>query len=118
MYKSTIIVRLQKEFIHRYKDAPEEVPYLAEYHRHMAFIEVELEVFHDDRELEFIMIKNELEHHLDYDYISLRWVDKSCEMVAKEVIDWLKGRYGERNITVSVFEDNENGGRVQYTKDR
>ena len=107
-----IIVRGQYEFIHRYVGAPREVMYLRNQHRHMFNYEVELEVYHDDRELEFIMVKHEIE-----DYLSRResnWTDEtSCEQMAEFIGLCLQAKYGfERSLSVSVFEDNENGAKI------
>lgn len=110
--KSFIIVRGQFEFCHRYADAPEEVAYLRNLHRHMFNYEVEIEVYHDDRELEFIMVKHEIEDFLlNRDRI---WPETtSCEQMAQSIGNFLRTHYGfERDLTVSVFEDNENGAKV------
>ena len=107
-----IIVRGQYEFIHRYIGAPQELMYLRNQHRHMFNYEVELEVFHDDRELEFIMVKHDID-----DYLARRnenWEEKtSCEQMAKCIGLYLQTKYGfERSMSVSVFGDNENGAKV------
>ena len=110
--KTYIIVRGQFEFCHRYANAPQEVAYLRNFHRHMFNYEVELEVFHDDRELEFIMVKHEIE-----DYLKDRetnWLGTtSCEQMADSIGCILRAKYGfDRELSVSVFEDNENGAKV------
>ena len=110
--QSFIIVRGQYEFNHRYAHAPAEVSYLRNIHRHLFNYEVELEVYHDDRELEFIMVKHDIE-----EYLSRReenWVDTtSCEQMAKCIGLYLQTKHGfERSLTVSVFEDNENGAKI------
>ena len=61
MNKKYIFVTFQKEGIHRYPDAPEGVEFLRHPHRHMFHFRVEIEVFHDDRDIEFILFKRELE---------------------------------------------------------
>lgn len=111
---TTIIVRTQKEGIHCYPKAPSEVEFLRFPHRHMFHIEAELTVFHDDRELEFILVKRDLDKWLSGVY-NLNY--KSCEMIANDIIDHLVSRWtniGEppRFIRVDVFEDGENGARV------
>lgn len=110
--KSYIIVRGQFEFCHRYASAPQEVQYLRNLHRHMFHYEVELEVFHDDRELEFIMVKHDIDTYL-MDH-SVGWDEKtSCEQMAKYIGAWLQTKHGfDRDLTVSIFEDNENGAKV------
>lgn len=107
-----IVVRGQYEFVHRYADAPEEVMYLRNLHRHVFNYEVELEVYHDDRELEFIMVKHSIEDYLANRYSSWR-NETSCEQMAECIGLYLQTQYGfERKLTVSVFEDNENGAKV------
>ena len=56
-----IFVTFQKEGIHKYPDAPAGVEFLKYPHRHMFHFRVEIEVFHDDRDIEFILFKRELE---------------------------------------------------------
>lgn len=109
--KSSIVVRTNFEGIHRYADAPHEVAFLQEPHRHIFTVEVEMEVFHNDRELEFIMVKRNLNKFLFNKPFGIR---SSCEQMATEIISFLVKTYGERQIIVSVFEDGENGGKVYY----
>lgn len=110
--KAFIIVRGDYEFSHLYADAPEEVAYLRNLHRHMFNYEVELEVYHDDRELEFIMVKHNIEEFIAHRFEN--WsILTSCEQMAISIGQWLQIKYGfERELTVSVFEDNENGAKV------
>lgn len=114
---TSIVVRTQYEGIHRYKDAPEQVKFLRDYHRHIFYVEAKIQVFHDDRDLEFIMVKQAINAYFDiflnkFDVYEMG--DQSCEMIAKNLIKYLKTNYGdERKITVSVFEDNENGAVVE-----
>ena len=109
--KSSIVVRTSFEGIHKYSDAPQEVAFLREPHRHLFVVEVEMEVFHSDRELEFIMVKHNLNKFLFSKPFGIR---SSCEQMASEIITFLVGAYGERQMIVGVFEDGENGGRVYY----
>ena len=107
-----IIVRGQYEFNHRYAQAPQEVAYLRNLHRHMFNYEVELEVYHDDRELEFIMVKHDIEAYLANRQEN--WDERtSCEQMAKCIGQYLQMKHGfERYLSVSVFEDNENGAKI------
>jgi hypothetical protein len=85
-------------------------------HRHRAFTEVEIEVTHDDRELEFIMVQRRLQAWVEADKFS--WPTQiSCEMIADKIIKMLHEWYGTRNITCKVFEDNENGAKVVFMRD-
>jgi len=110
----TIFVRWQKEGIHAYPNAPKEVEFLKYPHRHMFFFEVEMEVFHDDREVEFILLKRELE---DLFKLKVHMNHKSCEMLCDTVADYVRGQYPNRWLKVEVSEDNENGARAIYNKE-
>lgn len=105
----TIFVRWQREGIHKYPDAPDEVAFLRNDHRHTFHFEVEIEVFHDDREIEFIMFKRDLEKFCDLKSLN----NKSCEMICDEIRSYLRKWYSSnRYVRVQVSEDNENGATV------
>lgn len=108
----TIWVRFQKEGIHCYPDAPEGVEFLRHPHRHMFHFEVELEVFHDDRDVEFILFKRELEGLYDQGTLQLDY--KSCEMLCDDLRAYIWEAYPGRNLRISISEDNENGATAVY----
>ena len=68
----TIFVRFQKEGIHKFPAAATDpslatgdeydVSFLATPHRHIFHFEVSIEVFHNDRDIEFIQFKRWLEN--------------------------------------------------------
>jgi hypothetical protein len=105
-----IIVRTQFEDAHRWPEAPEEVAFLRYLHRHIFFVEIKCEVTTDNRELEFFMVKKELNKIIKKDIITMP-VEKSCEMMALKLQKILQFKY-KRPFTVSIFEDNENGCEV------
>ena len=89
MHKNFIWVTFQKEGIHKYPaalDDPalEEVKFLGYPHRHIFHFRVEIEVFHDDRDIEFILFKRELENlYSEEGPMTLDY--QSCEMIAREL---------------------------------
>ena len=107
-----IFVTWQKEGIHQYPGAPEGVEFLAYPHRHMFHFKVEIDVFHDDREIEFIQFKRWLEGLYGKDILQLDF--KSCEMIADDLYKEIDSKYPNRNVKISVAEDNENGCEVEY----
>ena len=111
----TIFVKFQKEGIHKYPDAPEGVEFLRHPHRHMFHFEVELEVFHDDRDIEFILLKRELEALYDEKTLQLDY--KSCEMMADDLAAYIQKNYPNRHLTIEISEDGENGARCYYERD-
>lgn len=117
--KRWIEVTFQEEGIHYYPGVEndmslEPVAFLAYRHRHMFHFNVRIEVFHDDRELEFIMVKRELQSLMRSDIARMN--GKSCEMLAVDIIEYITNKYPGRDIVCKVFEDGENGAVLEYTK--
>ena len=121
--KRMIWVTFQKEGIHMYPGAGEDpklatgdwddVSFLRYPHRHMFHFKVTIEVFHDDREIEFIQFSRWLQRLFSEDILQLDY--KSCEMVADNMIIEIRKRYGtKRDVVIEVSEDNENGCVVTY----
>ena len=112
----TIWVTFKREGIHKYPAALEDpkladVSFLGYPHRHMFHFKVWIEVFHDDRDIEFIQFKRWLESlyqgTLELDY-------KSCEMIADELADQIQIKYPGRQVRIEVSEDGENGCDINY----
>ena len=107
-----IWVTFQKEGIHKYPDAPEGVEFLKYPHRHIFHFKVELEVFHDDRDVEFILFKRELEKLFTDGTVQLDY--KSCEMIADDLAFYIQAKYPKRDLVITVSEDGENGATCYY----
>jgi len=113
MTKTFIISKFNYEGFHKWENAPEEVSYLRARHRHLFYYEVYIEVFHDDRDIEFISFGNWLKDEI-LKAAGSEVGGKSCEMLAKETIEIIRKKYGKkREIQVKLFEDNENGSLVK-----
>lgn len=110
--KKHVWVTFQKEGIHCYPDAPEGVEFLRHPHRHMFQFKVQIQVFHDDRDIEFILFKRELEGL--YSDGTLELDHKSCEMMADELYTYIAKAYPNRDVTIEVSEDGENGALVEW----
>ena len=113
---SMVWVRFQKEGIHKYPAAlndPKltEVSFLGHPHRHIFHFKVWIEVFHDDRDVEFILFKRWLEGLYDG---TLELNYNSCEMIADDLHKEIVNKYPGREIWISVSEDNENGCIKKY----
>jgi hypothetical protein len=113
--KRHIWVTFQLEGLHKWPDATQHpgVEFLANEHRHMFHFRVDLQVWHDDREVEFILFKRELSGLYDKGTLELDY--KSCEMMADELADYIKLQYPNRDLVVEVSEDGENGCRIEYS---
>ena len=120
----TIFVRFQKEGIHKYPAAATDpnlatgdeydVSFLATPHRHIFHFEVSIEVFHNDRDIEFIQFKRWLENQYSQGILALDY--KSCEMISDDLYEVIATRYPNRDIIITVSEDNENGATIHYNK--
>ena len=105
--KTFVIVNLQVEGIHQWAECPfESVKFLKDPHRHIFHIEARKEVFHDDRDLEFIMLKRKILYYLETSYKDdncLQFGKMSCEMISRELLEKF------HLYSCKVMEDNENG---------
>jgi len=112
-----IWVTFSKEGIHCYPAALEEpnladVNFLGYPHRHIFHFRVYIDVFHNDRDIEFIQFKRWLQGLYDNAVLALDY--KSCEMIADDLYVQIANRYPGRNVTISVSEDGENGCTIAY----
>ena len=113
--KKNIWVTFQKEGIHKYPDAPDEVDFLRYPHRHMFHFKVQIEVYNDDRDIEFFIFKRWLESLYADNILQLDY--KSCEMMADDLAKQIKDKYPGRQLSIDVSEDGENGCHVEYPKE-
>lgn len=118
--KKYIWVTFQQEAIHRYPAAltdaklatgdKYDVSFLGHPHRHVFHFRVSIQVWHDDRDIEFIQFKRWLqslvETNLDY---------KSCEMISDDLYNHIAARYPGRDVRIEVSEDGENGASCEYS---
>jgi hypothetical protein len=119
-----IWVTFRKEGIHCYPAAatnPElntageyDVSFLANPHRHIFHFRVWIDVFHNDRDVEFIQFKRWLEslYNGQGAVLALDW--KSCEMIADDLYIQIASRYPGRVVHIEVSEDGENGALIKY----
>ena len=116
-----ITVRTQFEGLHYWKDAPDEVAFLRNLHRHVFKVEVCLDVAHDNRDLEFFMVKSRLDQ--SFERLGCRYNNAlpflrnlgqmSCEMIASWIMkNAHEGIYSGLVLSVTVREDDENSGTV------
>jgi hypothetical protein len=120
--KSKIWVTFRREGIHKYPAAltdPKlktgdeyDVSFLGYPHRHMFHFRVAIEVFHDDRDIEFIQFKRWLENLYGKGTLELDY--KSCEMIGADLYQQINLRYPNREVTIDVSEDGENGATMTW----
>lgn len=123
-----IWVTFQKEGIHKYPAAATDpalatgdhydVSFLAYPHRHIFHFRVWIDVFHNDRDVEFIQFKRWLEalYNSNQSVLSLDY--KSCEMISDDLYLQIAQRYPDRAVWIEVSEDGENGALIKYQTHR
>jgi hypothetical protein len=144
--RKMVWVTFKKEGIHKYPaalDDPklatggwDDVSFLGYPHRHIFHFRVWIEVFHDDRDIEFIQFKRWLERlyseganntgettdgsqgqsSTNSEVLLLDY--KSCEMISDELFDKIAERYPGRSVWIEVAEDGENGSFIPYNYEK
>ena len=117
-----IWVTFQKEGVHCYPAAATDpqlatgdeydVSFLGTPHRHIFHFKVHIDVFHNDRDIEFIQFKRWLENLYKDSILELDY--KSCEMIADDLYIQIASRYPNRAVWIEVSEDGENGCLIRY----
>ena len=123
----SIWVTFAKEGVHMYPGADkdpklatgdwDDVSFLGIPHRHIFHFRVRIEVFHNDRDIEFIQFKRwmqRLYEEVDSSSSVLQLNHKSCEMIADDLYNEIAAKYPGRFVEISVAEDNENGCEIFY----
>jgi hypothetical protein len=117
-----IWVTFQKEGVHCYPAAATDpqlatgdeydVSFLANPHRHIFHFRVAIDVFHDDRDIEFIQFKRWLVNLYVNNTLQLDF--KSCEMISDDLYLQIASKYPNRDVWIEVSEDGENGSYAEY----
>lgn len=117
-----IWVTFRKEGIHLYPAAATDpklktgdeydVSFLGYPHRHIFHFKVYIQVFHDDRDIEFIQFKRWLENL--YNQGTLELNHKSCEMIAEDLHAQISAKHPGREVWIDVSEDGENGTHIRF----
>lgn len=103
------IVYIKTSFVgfHSWVNAPQEVWFLQNYHRHIFNVKVYFQVNHNDRDIEFFIAKNQIDKFIKENILTFSDVG-SCEQIAEKILS-----SDSRIIKVEVNEDNENGAIVE-----
>lgn len=122
-----IWVTFYKEGVHCYPAAAtdpklatgdwDDVSFLGTPHRHIFHFKVAIEVFHDDRDIEFIQFKRWLERLYNEAGGALPTLQlnyKSCEMIAEDLYQEINNKYPGRTVHIDVSEDGENGCHIEF----
>lgn len=105
-------VRWTEEHFHSWPDAPEAQEFLRHRHRHLFYIQVDVQQFEGDRELEYFALRDMVQGAGRVPDI---WKPHtSCEQAAREIKRRVEAAFDiPRLVRVSVYEDSENGCVVE-----
>ena len=119
-----IWVTFRKEGMHKFPAALEDpklktgdeydVSFLGYPHRHTFHFKIAIEVFHDDRDIEFIQFQTWILSL--YNQGTLQNYFKSCEMMSDDLYIQITKKYPGRKIEIDVSEDGENGSHAIYER--
>jgi hypothetical protein len=93
----------------------EDVRFLGYPHRHLLKYRVSIQVFNEDREIEFIQFKRWIQSLYGNNILNANY--KSCEMLSDELAAKIHERYPGREMKIEMFEDGENGSIAHYKPD-
>lgn len=120
--KSYIFITTSFDGLHHWPHAEPPVEFLAHSHRHVFKVRAEMSVVHEDRDIEFIWLKHQLDDFLEADFPRLvnpkqqarkDYGSTSCETMAITIASWLNQQHPRRVVSVEVSEDGENGAIVR-----
>lgn len=115
--RTTVIAQIKRHGFHSWPEAPVEVGYLANVHRHLFTFKVGVLVSDSNREVEFHILQRYISSILDSGFKEahkgkgLDFGDNSCEHLASYLFENLT-RMRFHVDFVEVWEDDENGSRV------
>lgn len=123
-----IRVKTQFEGLHHWPDAPKPEEYLRSPHRHLFVVEADIEVFHDDREIEINASARWLDTVIATFAVPppaapqpttkagpLDFASQSCEQLATRITEAILHRHGRhRSVNCMVLEDGVLGAGVVW----
>jgi len=113
-------VSLRFDAHHRWDEAFDEVAFLQNEHRHEFHVTVQVQQYHDDRDVEYIYLKRRLQSWIENEYLpeDRDLGQKSCEMMAEDILEKLIEWHGKgRAYRIEVTEDGENGALLEVPVD-
>lgn len=109
--KKQVIIQFEIEGLHNYPDAPEQVNFLKNSHRHTFTIKAGYSVNDLNREKEIFIQRDILKEYLNEAFgMPCQFKNMSCEMIATELLE-----FGQEDgmIWCEVWEEKTGGARVE-----
>lgn len=116
MTTKRIWITTQFEGFHSYSQAPAGVEFLQLNHRHIFHVKCSIDVFHNDRDIEFILFKRFIDSVIVKQQLATK--NLSCEMMADIIHQNIIKKYNNRGVVIEVSEDRENGCICDYSTNK
>jgi len=103
-----IVIQTSFAAIHSYPECEnKEVGFLTNPHRHVFHVVVKFKVEHNNRQIEFLTKKKEINQFIEEVFGKEEDIgSQSCEDIAETILETFSADF------VSVYEDNENGAEI------
>ena len=109
--KAEVIIQFEIEGYHHYPNAPKQVNFLANNHRHTFSVKAGYLVNDLNREKEIFIERDYIKEYLIESFGSpCDFENMSCEMIAKEILEYAAT---DGMIWCEVWEENTGGARVE-----
>jgi hypothetical protein len=109
--KKQVIIQFEIEGFHHYPDAPEQVKFLSDSHRHTFKVKAGYEVEDSNREKEIFIERDYIKQYLTESFgYPCQFGAMSCEMIAEEILEYAQP---EQMIWCEVWEEETGGARVE-----
>lgn len=106
--RKTVFIRTMFIAFHKWDEAPPHVQYLRSLHRHVFHVELHKIVTENNREIEFITLRADVDRFLRERY-DQGCSSHSCEEFAQRLFEYFNAS------KVIVSEDGENGACIEIT---
>lgn len=110
-----VAIRTNFAGLHHWPEAPKEVEFLRNLHRHLFGVRVNVSVAHSDRDVEFFLLQRDVEKYGIHTLV--RHLEQNPRMSCEQMAQWIAEKVHERGyrvIQVEVNEDGENGAILYY----
>jgi hypothetical protein len=111
--RTTVVAQFTIEGFHNWPEAPDNLAFLRDRHRHVFHVGVQVRVNHSDRDVEVISLGRAVKAGLiDHFGDPAELHEWSCEHLANWIWSVLFNRMALTPVRVTVLEDGENGAEA------
>jgi hypoxanthine-guanine phosphoribosyltransferase len=113
----TLVIKNYFKALHCWPEAPEEVSFLQDLHRHVFNVITHIDTI-GDRQIEFFMCQTRIQGFLSSQFEGKTLGRMSCEVMAEKIGEFLLEHYDLTTVKVEVNEDGENGSIITLSREQ